>query len=108
MREARSEVWIGLADVRPRLGNSTFDGAPGAFSNVVCFAHDEHEYRRSVAATFQELGFDVKGFEDVEPLANRREHLSPDDEILELAAQLSEVTPLLYDTFYIYESEFDE
>ncbi len=107
MREASCEVWIGLVDVRPKPGNSIFDGAPGAYSNVLCLARDEAEYRGMVEGTFGELGFEVNGFEGIEPFEHRREHLSPDDGILGLADQLSEVSPLVYDAFYVYESEFE-
>ncbi len=107
MREANREVWIGLVDVRPKLGNSIFDGAPGAYSNVLCLTRDEAEYRRMVEGTFGEFGFEVKAFENIGPLEHRRGDLSPDDEILDLADRVSEVSPLVYDTFYVYESEFE-
>ncbi len=99
--------WIGVVDLKPKLGNSIFDGAPGAFSNVLCLARDEDEYQGMVEETFGELGFEVKAFEEIKPFEQRRRQLSPDDELLDLATQLSESSPLVYDTFYIYESEFE-
>ena len=107
MSRPNRTTWIGPVEVRPKLGNAVFNGAPGAFSNVLCLARDEAEYRRMVAETLGSLGFEVKAFEDIEPFEQRRRHSPPDEEILDLAAQLSESSPLLYDAFYIYESEFE-
>lgn len=102
-QETNREVWIGIADLRPKPGNSIFNGAPGAFSNALCLARNEVEYRCRVADTFGELGFEVKDLTDIEPLEKRL----VDAEILELASQLSASSPVLYDAFYVYESEGD-
>ncbi len=107
MSETGREVWIGLVEVRPVPGNTIFDGAPGAYSNALCLAGSEDEYRFMVEVELAKLGLEVLGFEDIEPLRERRRHADPDDEILDLVSQLSESMPLLYDTFYVYESEFE-
>jgi hypothetical protein len=109
MTESNRQVWIGLADVKAIPGNSIFDGAPGAYTNALSLAGDEVEYRRNVEDEFQKLGLEVQGFEDVEPLEERRgdgrDGSDVPKEILELASQLSEAKPVVYDTFYVYEQE---
>lgn len=107
MSETDREVWIGLAQVSPKPGNAIFDGAPGAFSNVLCLARDETEFRSMVEEIFGGLGFKVREMMDIEPLEQRWRYGVADDEILALAGQLSESMPLVYDTFYVYESEFE-
>ena len=107
MGETDREVWIGLAQVSPKPGNAIFDGAPGAFSNVLCLVRDETEFRSMVEETFGGLGFKVREITDIEPLEQRRRYGVADDEILHLANGLSDSSPLLYDTFYVYESEFE-
>ncbi len=109
MGETNRAIWIGLIELTPQLGNMIFEGAPGAFSNVLCFASGEAEYRRMVEDTFRGLGFDVEAIADVERLEERlaatEGGVVVDDEILDLARQVSESQPILYDAFYVYESK---
>ena len=111
MSETNREVWIGLVEVRPVPGNAIFGSAPGAYSNALCLARSEDEYRFMVEVEFGKLGLEVMGFEDIEPLERRRgDRRLGDDvprEVLELAGRLSDAAPVLYDTFYVYESEAD-
>ncbi len=108
MSEMNREVWIGIADLQPKLGNSIFNGAPGAFSNALCLTGNEAEYRRRVARMFGEPGFEVQDLTDIEPLQKRLAAWEVDEEILELDSQLSVSSPVLYDAFYLYESKGDE
>ncbi len=97
--------WISLVEVRPEPGNDIFDGAPGAFSHVLCLATNAVEYRRKVGEFFRGLSLEVMGYDGIEPLEQRQRYGSVSDEILDLAAHLSESSPVLYNTFYVYESE---
>ena len=38
------EVWIGLVEVVPEEGNDIFDGAPGAYANVLALAESVEDY----------------------------------------------------------------
>jgi hypothetical protein len=107
MTSGPSQPWIGLVEVEPWPGNTIFDLDPGAFSNVLCLAADETGYREKVAHELGKLGLKVVSCEGVEPLAERRLNGFPDevsDEILKLSLDLSETSPVLYDTFYVYKS----
>lgn len=74
--------------------------------NVLCLVRDETEYRHMVEDTFGQFGFEVREMVDIEPLEQRRRYCLPDEEILHLASHLSDSSSLLYDMFYVYESEF--
>ncbi len=113
MGETIRRVWIGLVEVRPKPGNAIFEGAPGAFSNVLCLGRDEAEYRRRVVQVFDGLGLEVAGIMDIERLDGqlrdrRPDYDLPEDEIRDLAGQLSETSPVTYDTFYVYESPLED
>lgn len=99
------DVWVGTADLKPVAGNDIFEEADGAVTNVCALARDEAGYRRAVVETFRELGLNVVEIDDIEPFQNRAQDLEPDSNSFEIAAGVSRTTPLVYDEFYVYESE---
>jgi hypothetical protein len=111
MNKADRQAWIGLVDLRPEPGNDPFDGAPGAYANVLALARSNAHYRQLVTETFTEIGLMVWELENVEPLVERRRKAETDgdvaDDLLALARQLSPSSPVLYDTFYVYEQIHD-
>lgn len=105
MRRLGREVWIGLADVRPRPGNDVFDDAPGAYTSFVALADDRDDALRVVAFHFDRLGFETKEIEDLEPIEDRLDSHGVSDEILDLVTELSRTTAVVHGVFHIYETE---
>jgi len=103
--------WIGLVGLKATPGNDFFpEWALGGYTTALALATDEDEYLHRVRAYFADLGVEVKELEEVEPLAERlRAEPSVDDEIVELAAALSDTSPVLHRrTIHTYGSEEDE
>lgn len=94
-------AWMGIVDLRSGPGYDIFEGAPGAYANVLCLAHDEAQYHRMVREAFRDMNLQVQGIVDVK----RVERPILDEELQTLVGELSEASPVVYDTFYIYESE---
>jgi len=97
------EVWIGRVEVVPHAGNEILGDAPGAYSNVLARASSVPEYRAKVVAALTEEGLNVVEIEDAEPLRERQTRFQVPDAILAIA----EGAPkrVVWDTFYIFESE---
>lgn len=103
-RLLKMQKWIGLARVRPRPGNDALGGALGAFVASIALAESAGDYASKMTVLLNELAFEVLEIEDVELLDDRmRAHsLSPD--ILKLAKQVDEETPLVLADFHSFRS----
>src|SRR3954447_22693661 len=84
------EVWIGLVEVRPEEGNDIFDGAPGAFSNVLALASSVDDYMAITAAALLRSGLIAVGLDDLELLRERESGVQLSDEILDLRGHARE------------------
>jgi len=90
-----------LPSVHLGTGKDIFEGALGAYKNLLRLAQDEAEYCRMVMETFRNMNLEVQGNEDVK----RVELPILGEDLRTLVDELSETSPVVYDTFYIYESE---
>jgi hypothetical protein len=100
------EIWIGLVEVSPLEGNDIFDGAPGAFTNVLAEADGLDGFRASVLMALEREGLTVIEIEDAEPLRERLAEFEVDEEILRLAPEAA--SNVVWHTFHVYESDADE
>ncbi len=105
MRVQDLNTWIGLLEVRPKSNNDILGGAPGAYTNVVCLANDVPDYSRKVKHALGALGLEVIWEDRVEPLDHRLVNHDISDELRECVNNLSEECPVLFDAFYVFESE---
>jgi hypothetical protein len=92
-------------EVTPHPGNDIFGDAPGGYSNVLAEASSFVEYKAKVVAALDEEGLTVVEIEDAEPLRERQTRLQVPDAILAIADGTSE--SVVWDTFYVFESEDD-
>ncbi len=106
-RVVEREVWIGLVEVVPDEGNDIFDGALGAYANVLALADSVEDYMGVTAAALERQRLIAVGLDDPEPLRERqsREHLS--DEIIELGER-AQKGDVVWDTFYVFESDDEQ
>lgn len=96
------QLWIGLAQVEPWVGNDLLGNAAGAFVPVIGDAGDETDFLALVERELGALQFDVLALEDVELLSTRvRKHKMPAD-LSEAIAALSPENPLALGTFEAY------
>ena len=98
------EVWIGLVEVVPDEGNDIFEGAPGAYSNVLALASSVADYMAVTAAAFQRRGLTAVGVDNPEPLRERRSRVHLSDAIVQLGEQAA-TGAVVWDTFHIFEAD---
>jgi hypothetical protein len=105
--EAKPEVWIGLVEVVPDEGQDPFDGALGAYANVLALARSVKDYMEATAAALLREGLLAVRVDDLEPLRERRGRFQLNDEILDLGEQAKR-GDVVWDTFYAFDNESDE
>ena len=97
-----TQRWIGLANVRPVVGNDLLAGARGAFVAVIGDAINESTFLALVERGADELDFEVVSLEDVELVSCRtKEHPLPDDLVAALS-DLSPSSPIAFGSFHSY------
>jgi hypothetical protein len=106
MEPLEREVWIGLVEVTPGEGNDIFDGAPGAYANVLALANSVEDYMASTAAAQHSNGLIAVGVDDPEPLRERESRVYVTDEITQLAEE-ARTGDVVWDTFYVFETDED-
>ncbi|WP_346899309.1 hypothetical protein [uncultured Roseibium sp.] len=96
--------WHALAEVVPAEGNpDVLEGASGALVNVIALARDIDEVQELTKNSLDEFGLNLIDLSDVKLITSkvtREGGLS--DEMLELAALLSETNPVQFSTFDAY------
>src|SRR6185312_5446362 len=100
------EVWIGLVEVRPLEGNDSFEGAPGAYTNVLTLASDSEEYETKIAGALVRAGFALEEVGEPEPLRERMSRVDISDEIVELGGRAM-AGEVVWSTFHVFESEVE-
>jgi hypothetical protein len=98
------EVWIGLVEVVPEEGNDIFDGAPGAYANVLAIAASAEDYMAVTAPALLREGVIAVGVDNPEPLRERRSKVQVSDEILDLGERARK-GDVVWDTFYVFETD---
>jgi hypothetical protein len=105
--EVKPEVWIGRVEVVPEPGHDPFDGAPGAFANVLALARSVEDYMEVTAAALLREGLQALEVADPEPLRERRARAQLNDEIVQLGEQ-ARAGEVVWDKFYAFDSDSDE
>ena len=101
------EVWIGLVEVTADEGNDIFDGAPGAYTNVLALASSVEDYMAVTAPALLRAGVVAVGVDDPEPLRVRQLRVELSEEFLALADQAGR-GEVVWDTFHVFESQEDD
>jgi hypothetical protein len=96
------DVWVGLVEVRPLLGNETLEGDPGAFANALSLATDAADFRLRASAFFRGEEFEVVAFEHVERLEARGAGTPLPDEMVRLGERARETGEVQFDTYFTY------
>lgn len=98
------QLWIGLVEVRPIKGTEVLTDAKGAFTNLVAWAFDAGEYRRSAELVLKKLGLHVLGVESVEPVSIRKEREGALKGEIEEMIDRAENNPnaVIYGTFHTW------
>src|SRR5947209_9666801 len=98
------EVWTGLVEVTADEGNDIFDGAPGAYVNVLALASSVEDYMAVTAPLLLRAGVVAVGLDDPEPLRERQSRMKLSDDILALGERAAR-DGVVWDTFYVFTSE---
>jgi hypothetical protein len=104
---AAREVWIGLVEVAADDGNEIFEGAPGAYTNVLALANSLDDYMALTAAALKRDRLVAIGVDDPEPLRERQSRIHVSDEMLQLGEQASR-GEVMWGTFHVFEEEDEE
>lgn len=106
--DRRAQVWIGLAEVIQRPGAGALMDRNGAYVNVLGLATTAVEFRQVAAAALGELGFELVGLEEAEPLAMRLEVGEVDANLLILAREVETSDKPRFGPFHTWTSEDTE
>lgn len=98
-------TWIGLIEVVPREGSKFLGSAEGAFVNVAALASNASDYKVIVERALSELGLDLVGVEDAEPLSSRLKKWTVDDEIKDMAETVKRIGSVAFGTFDTFKTE---
>lgn len=101
------KVWIGLANVKARVGNEALEGNSRAFVNALAVAEDPADYRKKVTGALIKMGFDVLEIDEDEPLANRLRKYVVDPQLRELAAEAERSGEVTFGNFHSYEDDVE-
>ena len=94
--------WIGLADVRPMVGNELLGQAKGAVVAVVADAQSVEAFFDVIRSELASLGFVVRSLEDVEPLVDRRNRTTLPTALVASIEAISLTAPLALGSFHSY------
>ncbi len=97
------QCWIGLAHVRPKVGNNMLEGALGAFVPILALADGIDEFVSITTMRLESYDFDVIEIEDIELFEERLSKSDVEDEIKALADGLSDEDPVVMDFFQAYD-----
>jgi hypothetical protein len=103
--DRRQSAWIGLARVKPRVGNKTLSSAAGAVVPVLALALNQDDFVTKAVTTLNRYEFDVMEIENVELYAKRMAKYKVADHIALLAKSLSENAPVAFGPFHSYMKE---
>ncbi len=97
-----SNVWIGLAHVRPFANNALLGDGSGAFVPVVGLAQNAEELSTLAATLLYHHQFEVVEVEDIELLSTRMKKHSVEHELLLVVETLSEDNRVQVGAFQVY------
>ena len=99
----KTEVWIGLAHVKPREGNDALEGAIGAFVPVLALAAGVEEFVSRATTFLSGLRFDVIEMDDIQLFNERLRAKKVQKAVRKLAKRLTAAEPVVMDTFQAYD-----
>jgi len=97
-------VWIGLVGVAPLPGARRVlsTASKGAYVNALAHAADEAEFRAAVEHALVGLGLTAYEFEDVEKFIARTSGWDVDEDLQDLAKEVSASQAVRFGTFHNY------
>lgn len=102
------EVWIGMVNIRPQVGNDLLEGHSGAYVNVLTPAEDLADYGIRVSGALAEMGFDVIEIDDAEPMTQRVRSYVVDPGLKQLAVEVKRDWKLRVGSFHSYTDDDDD
>jgi hypothetical protein len=103
-QDGERELWIGLVEVTADEGNDIFDGAPGAYTNVLALASSVEDYMAVTAPALLRAGVVAVGVDDPEALRVRQSRAELSDDILALSERAAQ-GEVVWTTFHVFLSE---
>jgi hypothetical protein len=88
-------------------GNDIFDGASGAYANVLANAASVEDYMAVTTPVLLRHGLIAVGVDDPEPLRERRSRVQLSDETIDLDEQARK-RDVVWGTFYVFEGEDEQ
>jgi hypothetical protein len=104
LNERAAHKWIGLAHVRPSLGNTALGNSAGAYVAAVGLADNADTFARLVSEKLHEYDFQVVEVEDIELFERRSAKYEVDPEVTNMAESLNTENPVALATFHAYKS----
>jgi len=100
-----TQVWIGLAHVRPQSSNDLLEGALGAFVPAVALAANVEDFTGMATTALRALGFDVIEVDDIEQWTVRTTKFQVSEDMRTLVQSLTPEQPIALGTFDSYAAE---
>lgn len=100
-----NEIWIGLADVKPKEGNDSLGDSKGAYVNIIALASSSEEFYKLVEIELLRYGFVVLNIEDIELFYKRIESYSISDELRDIAREVEETEKVGVGSFHSYRQD---
>ncbi len=99
----KTQVWIGMIEVRPLPDCKLLETDAGAFVNVLTWAANEGQFRKKAEMLMEQLGLQIVGIENPEPLTNREAQGELDKDIADIAAKVR-INPaaIMYSSFHTW------
>ena len=98
------DIWICMVEIAPGAAISKitkeFEGYVGAVVNTLCKAQSSQDAHGLIAETLDELGLKLVAIHDLETFQERLKSGFADAEIMNLADQVGEGNPILFEQFH--------
>ncbi|MFC1587870.1 hypothetical protein ACFL54_06145 [Planctomycetota bacterium] len=102
------EIWVGHIGVVPIAGNEMLEqNARGAWVNAMAMADDEADFCEQVSTALQEMHFEVRALQAVEPLSSRTAQGFVAGHILEMAEETRTAEAVRFGRFHAFEQDID-
>jgi hypothetical protein len=98
----KANIWIGLVQISNRPDNGLLDGAKGAYVNVLAMANDSFDFIEKVKKALANLELGFVQIEDVEPFSERSKYYEMDENIINLAIEVSKTKELCFGNFHTF------
>ncbi len=100
-------VWVGLLHVRPSDGNTSLNGAMGAYVQTLAMASDANDYTEKVVTFSETCDFRIIEIMDVEPLTELRNRSNADADLIALGDSMSHGAAVTFYVFNTYDRDPD-